>query len=49
MRVAFIAPEFLPTWGGLGPYSVELVKNLYQRNIDIHLLTPRRGKNYDVR
>jgi len=49
MRVAFIAPEFLPTWGGLGPYSVELIKNLYQRNIDIHLLTPRRGKNYDVR
>jgi glycosyltransferase involved in cell wall biosynthesis len=48
MRLAFIAPEFLPTWGGLGPYSVELIKNLCKHTIDIHLLTPRRGKNYDV-
>jgi glycosyltransferase involved in cell wall biosynthesis len=48
MRLAYITPEFLPTWGGQGTYSIELIKHLCQMGIDIHLITPRRGENYDV-
>ncbi len=45
MRLAFLAPEFLPAWGGVGTYSVELIKNL-SRDIDIHVITPKRGDDY---
>ncbi len=48
MKLAFLAPEFLPTWGGVGTYSVELIKNLCKdENIEIHVITPARGKDYD--
>ncbi len=48
MRVAFLAPEFLPALGGVGTYSVELVKNLSKsRDIEVHVITPSRGRDYD--
>jgi len=45
IKLAYLAPEFLPTWGGVGIYSVELIKNL--KNMEIHVITPRRGLNYN--
>ena len=48
MRLAFLAPEFLPAVGGVGVYSVNLIKELLkQEDMDIHVFTPARGKNYD--
>src|SRR3989344_1838590 len=48
MRVAFLAPEFYPPIGGVGTYSLLLVKELSRmRGIDLHVFTPRRGDNYD--
>ncbi len=48
MRLAFITPEFLPPWGGVGVYSLNLIKELSEySDIDIHVITPRRGKFYD--
>ncbi len=48
MRLAFLAPEFLPTWGGVGIYSFELVKGLCKyKDLEIHVITPKRGENYD--
>jgi len=41
IKLAFLAPEFLPTWGGIGAYSFELLRNL--EDIDVHLITPYRG------
>lgn len=41
MKVAFLAPEFLPNWGGAGTYSIELVKHLSKKN-DVHVITLRR-------
>ena len=49
MKIAFLAPEFLPTWGGVGIYSVNLVKELSKgSDIEIHVITPKRGINYDA-
>ena len=36
-----LAPEFLPVWGGVGTYIVELVRHL-PKNIEIHVVTPLR-------
>ncbi len=36
-----LAPEFLPVWGGVGTYIVELVRHL-PKNTEIHVLTPCR-------
>jgi glycosyltransferase involved in cell wall biosynthesis len=36
-----LAPEFLPVWGGVGTYTVELIRHL-PKNIDVHVVTPRR-------
>jgi glycosyltransferase involved in cell wall biosynthesis len=36
-----LAPEFLPSWGGVGTYIVELVRHLPE-NIEIHIVTPMR-------
>lgn len=48
MKLAFLAPEFLPTWGGVGIYSIELIKNLCKhKDMDIHVITPRRGTQYN--
>lgn len=49
MKLVFLAPEFLPTWGGVGIYSVELIKNLCKnKDMEIHVITPKRGPNYDA-
>ena len=48
MKLAFLAPEFLPCLGGVGIYSVNLVKELSKcSDLDIHVFTPIRGKDYD--
>jgi glycosyltransferase involved in cell wall biosynthesis len=40
MRIALIAPEFLPNWGGVGTYSLELSKYISRRNdIELHVIT----------
>jgi glycosyltransferase involved in cell wall biosynthesis len=36
-----LAPEFLPIWGGVGTYIVELVRHL-PKNTEIHVLAPHR-------
>jgi glycosyltransferase involved in cell wall biosynthesis len=36
-----IAPEFLPMWGGVGTYIVELVRHL-PIDIEVHVVTPMR-------
>lgn len=41
INICMIAPEFLPVWGGVGTYTVELVKHL-PKEIQIHVLTPMR-------
>lgn len=48
MKLAFLAPEFLPPLGGVGIYSVNLVKELSKRqDLDIHVFTPARGDAYN--
>ncbi len=48
MKLAFLAPEFLPYLGGVGIYSVNLVKELSKySDLDIHVFTPARGEDYD--
>ena len=47
MKVAFLAPEFLPPRGGVGVYSVSLVKELSKnKDLEIHVIAPKRGKSY---
>jgi glycosyltransferase involved in cell wall biosynthesis len=41
MRICVLAPEFLPVWGGVGTYTVELVRHL-PKKIEVHVVTPRR-------
>ena len=41
MNIAFLAPEFLPNWGGAGTYAIELVKYLSKKH-DVHVITLRR-------
>jgi len=36
-----LAPEFLPVWGGVGTYIVELVRHLPE-DIEVHIVTPMR-------
>jgi len=48
MRLAFLAPEFFPPVGGVGIYAIHLVKELSKHEeMDIHIFTPARGKDYD--
>jgi len=43
VRVAYIAPEFFPIWGGVGSYSIELVKRLsMDPDLEMHIITPKR-------
>ena len=50
MNIAFLAPEFLPNWGGAGTYSIELVKYLSKKH-NVHAVTLSRkidnGSVYD--
>jgi glycosyltransferase involved in cell wall biosynthesis len=41
MRICFIAPEFIPNWGGTGAYAINLMRRL-PRDVEIHVVTPRR-------
>ena len=48
MKLAFLAPELLPTLGGVGIYSINLIKELSKdQDLDIHVFTPARGDDYD--
>lgn len=42
LNIAFLAPEFLPNWGGAGTYAIELVKYLSKKH-NVHVLTLRRS------
>ncbi len=35
-----LAPEFLPVWGGVGTYIVEMARHL--KDLELHILTPSR-------
>jgi len=41
VRVCLLAPDFLPVWGGVGTYSVELAREL-SRRVDLTIVTLRR-------
>ena len=41
MKICMLAPEFIPAWGGVGTYIVELLKHL-PTNVDVHVLAPMR-------
>lgn len=41
IKLCMIAPEFLPVWGGVGTYIVELVRHL-PKDVDVHVVTPMR-------
>ncbi|MCI4372836.1 MAG: glycosyltransferase family 4 protein [Thermoplasmata archaeon] len=47
MRVCFLAPELLPNQGGVGTYSVELLREMAGR-VDLTVLTPLRTRGTDV-
>lgn len=42
MNIILLAPEFLPVWGGVGSYVVELARNL-PKDICIHIIAPKRN------
>jgi len=42
MKILVLTPEFLPLYGGVGTYVVELVRNLPQQT-EVHVLAPRRA------
>ncbi|NLB77188.1 MAG: glycosyltransferase family 4 protein, partial [Crenarchaeota archaeon] len=42
MKICMLAPEFLPVWGGVGTYIVELVRHL-PKDVEIHVVTPIRN------
>jgi glycosyltransferase involved in cell wall biosynthesis len=46
VRVCFLAPELLPNQGGVGTYSVEILRELAGR-IDLTVLTPLRVRGTD--
>jgi glycosyltransferase involved in cell wall biosynthesis len=41
MKVCMLAPEFLPVWGGVGTYIVELVRHL-PKSVEVHVVAPMR-------
>jgi glycosyltransferase involved in cell wall biosynthesis len=41
VRICVLAPDFLPVWGGVGTYTVELIRHL-PKKIEIHVVTPKR-------
>lgn len=43
MKIAILAPEFLPVWGGVGTYVVELVRN-FPKDVEAHVITPFRKR-----
>jgi glycosyltransferase involved in cell wall biosynthesis len=47
VRVCFLAPELLPNQGGVGTYSVELLREMAGK-VDLTVLTPLRTRGADV-
>jgi len=43
MNICMLAPEFLPVWGGVGTYIVELIRHL-PKDINIYVLAPWRER-----
>jgi len=43
MKICLLAPEFVPSWGGAGVYSQELVKHL-PKTCEVHVVTPQRKR-----
>jgi glycosyltransferase involved in cell wall biosynthesis len=41
MRICFLAPEFMPNWGGSGSYTINLLKHL-PNDLELHIIAPRR-------
>lgn len=41
IKLALLAPEFLPNWGGVGTYCVELTRHLADK-VDLHVITLTR-------
>jgi glycosyltransferase involved in cell wall biosynthesis len=47
MRIALLTSEFLPNWGGVGTYCVELAKML-SNMIDLHVITVGREEKGEL-
>ncbi len=45
LSIAYITPEFLPVRGGVSVYSINLVKNLLELGLDVHVITPARNSS----
>ena len=43
MNVLMLAPEFLPVWGGVGVYLVEITKDM-PKDVEVHIVTPKRTR-----
>ncbi len=43
LRIVFITPEFLPVRGGTSVYSINLIKHLLSSDVEVHLVTTKRG------
>ncbi len=41
IKLALLAPEFLPNWGGVGTYCVEIARHLAEK-LDLHVITLTR-------
>lgn len=41
MRICMLAPEFIPVWGGVGTYTIELLRHL-PKTYEVHVITPKR-------
>jgi glycosyltransferase involved in cell wall biosynthesis len=46
-RICFLAPELLPNQGGVGTYSIEILRRLAGR-VDLTVLAPERRKGAEV-
>ncbi len=42
MRICIVSPEFVPNWGGIGTYVLQLAKNL-DDEFEVHVITLRRA------
>jgi glycosyltransferase involved in cell wall biosynthesis len=42
MRICIVSPEFVPNWGGIGTYVLQLAKNL-DDEFDVHVITMKRA------
>ncbi len=45
MKVALVAPEFIPAVGGVGTYSTGLALELARLGIEVHVFTPNRKRS----